>query len=63
MNIQASVSTAWTKSQGIINGLILLLPNIMLALIGQTLGSVSDLLIDFKLINLSLTLYLNVMRK
>ena len=63
MNIQASVSAAWAKIQGMINGLILLLPNIMLALSGRMLGSVLALLIDSKLINLSLTLYLNVMRK
>ncbi len=64
MNIRASVSAAWAKFQGIINnGLILLLLNIMLALSGQTLDSILDLLVDSKLINLSLTLYLNVMRK
>ncbi len=33
MNIQASVLAAWAKIQGMNNGLILLLPNIMLALI------------------------------
>ncbi len=33
MNLQASVSAAWAKIQGMINGLIVLLPNIMLALI------------------------------
>lgn len=33
MNLQASVSAAWAKIQGMVNGLIILLPNIMLALI------------------------------
>lgn len=33
MNSDSSVSTAWDKVQGIINGLIVMLPNIMLALI------------------------------
>jgi len=33
MNLQASVSAAWAKIQGMINGLIVLLPNIVLALI------------------------------
>lgn len=33
MNLQASVSAAWAKIQGMINGFIVLLPNIVLALI------------------------------
>ena len=33
MNSESSVSTAWDKIQGMIDGLIVMLPNIVLALI------------------------------
>jgi uncharacterized membrane protein len=33
MNLQTSISTAWEKIQAMINGLIVMLPNIVLAFI------------------------------
>ena len=33
MNLQTSISTAWDKVQGMSNGLIVMLPNIVLALL------------------------------